>query len=151
MTDTAKPQKYSKVMPIEVEHEAEDVWQSTSLTPRQLLELTKEIAAQRDELLNVVEGFIKSFHHSVIMDDPEQFPAMAAGIAAMNKAREIPEGYTRIFVCDHPNWPDGIWQIRPIPSFAKCEKDDIQNCFDCGNGPCTMNCSPALPKYRKDI
>lgn len=43
MTDTAKPQKYSKVMPIEVDHEAEDVWQATGLTPRQLLE-------QRDDL-----------------------------------------------------------------------------------------------------
>lgn len=42
MTDTAKPQKYSKVMPIEVEHEAEDVWQSTGLTPRQLLEQRNE-------------------------------------------------------------------------------------------------------------
>jgi hypothetical protein len=49
MTDTAKPQKYSKVMPIEVEHEAEDVWQSTGLTPRQLLE-------QRDELSDALQA-----------------------------------------------------------------------------------------------
>jgi hypothetical protein len=49
MTDTAKPQKYSKVMPIEVEHEAEDVWQSTGFTPRQLLE-------QRDELLKAARS-----------------------------------------------------------------------------------------------
>ncbi len=124
--------------------EAYAVYTKTGLTPRQLLE-------QRDELLNAVEGFIKSFHHSVITDDLEQFPAMAAGISAMNKARGIPEGCIRTFICEHPNWPNGIWQIRPVSSFAKCEKDDIQNCFDCGDGPCTMNCSPALLKYRKDI
>jgi hypothetical protein len=51
MTDTAKPQKYSKVMPIEVEHEAEDVWQSTGFTPRQLLE-------QRDELRDALNDVI---------------------------------------------------------------------------------------------
>jgi hypothetical protein len=138
MTDTAKPTPWDKVT-----DETLAVFQEAGLTPRQLLE-------QRDELLNAVEGFIKSFHHSVITDDLEQFPAMAAGIAAMNKARGIPEGCTRTFICEHPNWPNGIWQIRPVSSFAKCEKDDIQNCFDCGDGPCTMNCSPALAKCGKE-
>ena len=56
MTDTAKPQKYSKVMPIEVEHEAEDVWQSTGLTPRQLLEQRNEL---RDALFALQMAFIK--------------------------------------------------------------------------------------------
>lgn len=50
MTDTAKQQKYSKVMPIEVEHEAEDVWQSTGLTPRQLLERVRELEAALTEI-----------------------------------------------------------------------------------------------------
>jgi hypothetical protein len=52
MTDTAKPQKYSKVMPIEVEHEAEDVWQSTGLTPRQLLEQRDDLEAALFQLYN---------------------------------------------------------------------------------------------------
>jgi len=92
--------------------EAGTVYHETNLTPRQLLE-------QRDELLNAVEGFIKSFHHSVITDDLEQFPAMAAGIAAMNKARGIPKGCTRTFICEHPNWPNGIWEIDPVSALAQ--------------------------------
>jgi len=99
--------------------EAGTVYHETNLTPRQLLE-------QRNELLNAVEGFIKSFHHSVITDDLEQFPAMAAGIAAMNKARGIPEGCTHTFICEHPNWPNGIWEIDPVSALAKCGKVGVK-------------------------
>lgn len=135
MTDTAKPTsfslelsaelqkeiaEYANLIPLEpISAELIDVYTKTGLTPRQLLE-------QRDELLNAVEGFIKSFHHSVITDDLEQFPAMAAGIAAMNKARGIPEGCTRTFICEHPNWPNGIWEIDPVSALAKCGKVGVK-------------------------
>lgn len=86
MTDTTKPQKYSKVMPIEVEHEAEDVWQSTGLTPRQLLE-------QRDELVEFITQ-LKNYCDEEVRELDEY----AEDVASRNTIESIQDDLNVMFI-----------------------------------------------------